>query len=115
MPVGYHRNVPAASPTGPPDAHRIHGPLGIEVARGLAETSLFRSWAVRRFCFASSRRAISPYVACVEQEPAVGRLRSRSHNDDRVKAEAAAVAVSAKMSISTRRKEYVQGHSPGAL
>ena len=33
--------------------------------------------AARRFCFASPRRAISPYVGASEQEPAVGRFRSR--------------------------------------
>jgi hypothetical protein len=80
MPVGYHRNVPAASPTGPPRAHRIRGPGGVRVARGLAETSLSRSRAVRRFCFASPRRAISPYVGASEQELAVGRLRSRDRH-----------------------------------
>jgi len=27
MPVGYHRHVPAASPTGPPGVQRIRSPL----------------------------------------------------------------------------------------
>jgi len=27
MPVGYHRHVSAASPTGPPGVQRIRGPL----------------------------------------------------------------------------------------
>jgi hypothetical protein len=40
MPVGYYRDVPAASPTDPPGAHRIRGPLGVQAPRGLAETSL---------------------------------------------------------------------------
>ena len=40
MPVGYYRDVPAASPTDPPGAHRIQGPLGVQAPRGLAETSL---------------------------------------------------------------------------
>ena len=43
----------------------------------LVETSLSRARAARRFCFASPRRAISPYLGASEQEPAVGRLRSR--------------------------------------
>ncbi len=33
MPVGYHPNVPAASPTGPPGAHRIRWRLGVQAAR----------------------------------------------------------------------------------
>jgi hypothetical protein len=38
MPVGYHRNVPAASPTGPPDAQRIRGPLRAARHPGDSET-----------------------------------------------------------------------------
>jgi hypothetical protein len=62
MPVGYHRNVLAASPTG------SHAPSDPRAARrqggsGLAETSLTRSRRVRRSCLDSPQRAISPYVA----------------------------------------------------
>jgi hypothetical protein len=32
MLVGYHRNVSAASPAGPPGAHRTRGPLGVQAA-----------------------------------------------------------------------------------
>ena len=45
--------------TGPPDAHRDRGPLGplgIEAARRLGETSSGEARAARRFCFAFTRR-----------------------------------------------------------
>jgi hypothetical protein len=103
MPVGYHRNVLAASPTG------SHAPFDPRAARrpggsGLAETSLTRSRRVRRSCLDSPQRAISPCV-CVEKDPAKGRLRCRSRSDDRVETEAATLGCSAKMRISTRRKK----------
>lgn len=63
MPVGYHRNVPAASPTG--SGRRTSDPRAAPRPGGwlLAETSLSRSRRVRRSCLGSPRRAISPYVA----------------------------------------------------
>ena len=62
MPVGYYRDVPAASPTDPPGAHRIRGPLGVQAPRGTRRDEFVRSRAVRRSCLGSPRRAISPYI-----------------------------------------------------
>jgi len=96
MPVGYYRDVPAASPTDPPGAHRIRGPLGVQAPRGLAETSLSDRGR------SAARASVHPggqfrLTSSLEQDPARGRLRFRSHSDDRAEAEAATVAV--QMSI----------------
>jgi hypothetical protein len=113
MPVGYHRNVPAASPTGPPDAQRICGPLGIQAARRFQKRVCLRR---RRSAAFASLHPVGKFALrrCVEQEPAVARLRSRSHNDDRVKAGAATVAVQRENEHQHEKEKYVQGHSPGA-
>jgi hypothetical protein len=89
MPVGYHRNAPAASPTDPLAHTGSRGLLGYQaVFRPAAEMSSSAPF-VLRFTpagnFASRRSA--------EQDPAKCRLRSRSHSSDRVEAEAATVAV----------------------
>jgi hypothetical protein len=113
MPVGYHRNVLAASPTGSlapshPQATRRPG------GSGPAETSLTRSRRVPllpRFTLAGNfalRR-------CVEQDPAKGRLWFRSRSDDRVETEAATVAVQRQNEHQHEKEKYVQGHSPRAL
>ena len=114
MPVGYYRDVPAASPTDPPGAHRIRGPLGVQAPRGTRRDEFVRSRAVRRSClvqpggqFALHRRG--------EQDPARGRLRSRSHSNDRAEAEAATVAVQRQNEHQHEKEKYVQGHSPRAL
>jgi hypothetical protein len=82
----------------------IRGPLRIESARGLAETSLSRSRAVRRFCFASPQRAISSYVYGSSKnlpQPVSGLDRTtttRSRSRLRPK------RCSTKMSISAHRR-----------
>jgi hypothetical protein len=65
MPVGYYRNVPAASPG--VGAHRTCGALGVHAARGFAETSLSRWRAGRRSSRVSLRRAISPRASALSK------------------------------------------------
>jgi hypothetical protein len=100
MLVGYHRNVSAASPAGPPGAHRTRGPLGVQAARAVKGTSLRSSRSARslpRFTpadnFRSRRR--------VEQGSTKGGLWSRSHDDDRVEAKAATKAVQGTLTLSS--------------
>ena len=62
MLVGYHRNVSAASPAGPPGAHWTRGPLGVQAARALIGTSLFRLQSAAP-CLGSPRRIISAHAA----------------------------------------------------
>ena len=80
MPVGYHRHVPAASPTGPPGVQRIRSPLSalrrlgdsqeefVQVVGGPPPVPRFTP--AGDFQLTTLRRAIP-----------CQRRRSRSHND----------------------------------
>jgi hypothetical protein len=99
MLVGYHSNVSAASPAGAPGAHRTRGPLGVQAARALIGTSLSRLQSAAP-CLGSPRRIISAHRR-VEQGSTKGRLPSRSHDDDRVEAEAVTKAVQGTFTLSS--------------
>jgi hypothetical protein len=62
MPIGYYRDVPAASSTDPPGAHRIRGPLGVQASRGLAETSLSSRGRSAARASVHPGGQISPYI-----------------------------------------------------
>jgi hypothetical protein len=111
MPVGYHRNVLAASPTGSlapshPQATRRPG------GSGPAETSLTRSRRVRRSCLDSHQRAISPYVAASSK--ILPKAVSGSDRAVTTASRAATVAVQRQNEHQHEKEKYVQGHSPRA-
>ncbi len=80
MPAGYYRDVPAASPTDPPGAHRIRGPLGVQAARGSAastgsHTVRNRSTAPRAVSSLACRRASSGTVNTATENFTGPRMR----------------------------------------
>jgi hypothetical protein len=73
MPVGYHRNVVAASPRGPPGEHRIRGPLGRPGGSGTRRDEFVYLSSVGS-CPSRGlpRRAISAHDAASCKTPAKG-------------------------------------------
>jgi hypothetical protein len=100
MLVGYHRNVSAASPAGAPSAHRTRGPLGVQAARALIGTSLSRLQSAAP-CLGSPSADNFRSRRRVEQGSTKGHLWSRSHDDNRVEAEAATKAVQGTFTLSS--------------
>ena len=114
MPVGYHRDVSAASPPGSPThigsagrsaSRRLvtRGDEFVEIAEGPPLLPRFTPAGNFALC------------RCVEQNPAKGRLRSQSHSEDRVEAEAATVTVQRENEHQHKRNKYVKATRPCAV